>query len=114
MKNHDRKLRQEEMAYHIQSWKESGVSQHQYCLSNNLRFNTFYYWLKKNRSMNSPLNDGFIPIRDKGDSSNIASNVEIQYPNGVRLLVPSMDISEKICENQRENKSGIVLADQRG
>jgi len=43
MKNHARKLRQEEMTYHIQSWKESGVSQHQYCLLNNLRFNTFYY-----------------------------------------------------------------------
>lgn len=92
MKKHDRKLRREEMAYHIQSWKESGVSQHQYCLSNNLRFNTFYYWLKKYRSKNSPLTDGFIPIQVQGDSFNTASNVEIHYPNGVHILVPSMDI----------------------
>jgi len=92
MKKQDRKLRREEMAYHIQSWKESGVSQHQYCLSNNLRFNTFYYWLKKDRSKNNPLTDGFIPIRVQGGSSDPATNVEIQYPNGVRILVPSMDI----------------------
>ena len=92
MKKYDRKLRQEEKAYHIQSWKESGVSQHQYCISNNLRFNTFYYWLKKDRSKNNPLTDGFIPIRVQGGSSDPATNVEIQYPNGVRILVPSMDI----------------------
>jgi hypothetical protein len=92
MKKHDRKLRQEEMAYHIQSWKESGQSQHQYCLSNNLRFNTFYYWLKKVRDKSSPLTDGFIPIRVQENSSDSTYNVEIQYPNGVRLLVPSMDI----------------------
>ncbi|MCX6287712.1 MAG: hypothetical protein NTY96_11415 [Bacteroidetes bacterium] len=92
MKKHDRKLRQEEMAYHIQSWKESGVSQQQYCSSNNLRFHTFYYWLKKNRSKNSPLTDGFIPIQVQSESSDTATNVEIQYPNGVRIFVPSMDI----------------------
>jgi len=36
MKKQDRNLRQEEMTHHIQSWKESGQSQKQYCLSNNL------------------------------------------------------------------------------
>lgn len=92
MKKHDRKLRQEEMAYHIQSWKESGVSQQRYCLSNNLRFNTFYYWLKKLRDKSNPLTDGFIPIRIQGNSSDTNTSVEIQYPNGVRILVPSMDI----------------------
>jgi hypothetical protein len=92
MKKHDRKLRQEEMAYHIKCWKESGLSQQRYCLSNNLRFNTFYYWLKKERGKSNPLTDDFIPIRVQGNSSDIASNLEIQYPNGVRILVPSMDI----------------------
>jgi hypothetical protein len=92
MKKHDRKLRQEEMAYHIQSWKESGISQHQYCLSNNLRFNTFYYWLKKERSKNSPITDGFIPIHLQGDPANSVTKVEIHYPNGVRISIPSMDL----------------------
>ena len=93
MKNQDRKLRREEMAYHLKSWKESGLSQHQYCLSNNLRFSTFYYWRKKDRRQENPLTDGFIPIRVKGTVSAAAdSNIEIQYPNGVRILVPSMDI----------------------
>jgi hypothetical protein len=48
--------------------------------------------LKKVRDKNNPLTDGFIPIRVQGDSSNTASNVEIHYPNGVRVFVPSMDI----------------------
>jgi len=43
MKKQDRILRQEEMTSHIKSWKESGQSQKQFCLSNNLRFHTFYY-----------------------------------------------------------------------
>ncbi len=93
MKNQDRKLRREEMAYHLKSWKESGQSQHQYCLSNNLRFSTFYYWRKKDRRQENQLTDGFIPIRVKGAASIAAgSGIEIQYPNGVCILVPTMDI----------------------
>jgi len=49
MQKQDRILRQEEMTRHIKNWKESGQSQKQYCLSNNMRFQTFYYWLKKDR-----------------------------------------------------------------
>ena len=93
MKNQDRKLRREEMAFHLKSWKDSGQSQHQYCLSNNLRFHSFYYWLKKDRKqINTTTTGGFIPIRVQGLATNTDSNIEIQYPNGVRILVPFMDI----------------------
>jgi len=92
MNKQDRTLRKEEMTHHIQSWKESGQSQKQYCLSNNLRFHTFYYWLKKDREQINPSTGGFIPIRVQGLATHSDSNVEIQYPNGVRILVPSMDI----------------------
>ncbi|MEI7501538.1 MAG: hypothetical protein WCK84_13960 [Bacteroidota bacterium] len=92
MKKQDRNLRQEEMTHHIQCWKESGQSQKQFCLTNNLRFHTFYYWLKKDRKQINPLTGGFIPIRVQGLATNTDSNIEIQYPNGVRILVPSMDI----------------------
>jgi hypothetical protein len=92
MKKQDRILRQEEMTSHIKSWKESGQSQKQFCLSNNLRFHTFYYWLKKDRKQVNPSTGGFIPIRVQGRATDIDSNIEIQYPNGVRILVPSMDI----------------------
>jgi hypothetical protein len=93
MKKPERKLRQEEMTHHIQSWKESGQGQRQYCLSNNLRFHSFYYWLKKDRKqINTTTTGGFIPIRVQGLATNTDSNIEIQYPNGVRILVPFMDI----------------------
>ena len=92
MKKQDRTLRQEEMTHHIQTWKESGQSQKQYCLSKNLRFHTFYYWLKKERKQIDSLSNGFIPIRVQGLAAHTDSNIEVQYPNGVRILVPSMDI----------------------
>ena len=92
MTKHDRQAHAEEMSYHIQSWKESGQTQQQYCSLNNLPYHRFYYWLKKIREKENPIMNGFIPVQIKGSESRLASDIEIKYPNGVCISVASTDI----------------------
>ncbi|HNX76719.1 MAG TPA: hypothetical protein PKM56_13605 [Candidatus Rifleibacterium sp.] len=47
---------------HLQTWRESGQTQVEYCRANNLGVKAFGYWLRKDRKTNSPAPLQLIPV----------------------------------------------------
>lgn len=82
MKNQERVQRQEEMLSLIEKWQESGKSQQTFCQEHDLTFSTFYYWLKRYRRGLDE--NSFLPVE-----INSGSHIEIRYPDGVILQLPS-------------------------
>ena len=77
------------MRNHIQTWQQSKQTQQQYCHENNLAYHTFLYWLNKIRSKKNPIGQAFIPVQMGQATNPIQVELEISYPNGVRLRVPA-------------------------
>jgi hypothetical protein len=77
----------------LQPWKESGLSISKFCSLNNIPVNTFRFWLKKfQQEENSKnLQQGFIPIHINDKPGNLADEkrIEIIYPNGIKITLPS-------------------------
>ena len=94
MNKQERLSLEREMQDHIQSWQQSNQSQQQYCRENNLTYHKFVYWISKIRRHQTPADEVFIPVGMKKSSTFIPADVEITYPNGVRLRVApgSMEI----------------------
>jgi hypothetical protein len=90
-KNNLSKL-EEEMHYHIQSWRQGKQSQQEYCRENNLAYHKFIYWQSKFRRKQNPIEQAFIPIQLEQPVHSSSMELEIAYPNGVRLRVPSGNI----------------------
>lgn len=70
------------MLNHVAAWKASGRSRKSYCTEHDLNVHTMNYWCAKARRGEVP--GGFVPI-EVGASDGL----ELRYPNGVRLLLPS-------------------------
>ena len=85
MNKQDRKALSEEMHHHIQAWQQSNTSQKQYCIENNLAYHKFVYWLQKVRGAQNPADGMFVPVKPRPATRSLAPEVEITYPNGVRL-----------------------------
>lgn len=47
---------------HLQTWRESGQTQVEYCRVNNLGVKAFGYWLRKDRKINNPAPLQLIPV----------------------------------------------------
>ena len=80
-----------EAAVMIEHRQSSGLSVHAFCASENINPATYYYWqqrLRMNESRETPM---LIPISiEKPGQRNVINlaNLELLYPNGVRLSVP--------------------------
>jgi hypothetical protein len=87
MEKQSRTDRQTWMFEKIEQWKESGITQKQFCQEQEIALSNFFYWQKKYRKQlqSAP---GFIPIAVHGHTKDSAS-IEIIYPNGVRIQLPS-------------------------
>ena len=85
MNKQDRQALSEEMHYHIELWQQSRLTQKQYCIANNLAYHKFIYWLQKIREAQNPADGMFIPVKTKPSKRTFVTDVEITYPNGVRL-----------------------------
>ena len=83
---------EEEMRYHVQAWQQSAVSQKEYCRENNLSYHTFIYWIQKFRRNHIPVEQSFIAVQPNQQVNSLPQELEIAYPNGVRLRIPSSDI----------------------
>ena len=81
----DRKAISEEMHHHIESWQQSKTTQKQYCIINHLAYHKFIYWLQKVRAVQNPPEGIFIPVKTRPAIRTSVPEVEITYPNGVRL-----------------------------
>lgn len=76
--------RQAAMYALIEQWKESEVSQKQFCEENKIPLSNFFYWNKKYRKQTGTFS-GFMPIKVDNESKKHLEGIEIIYPNGVRL-----------------------------
>ena len=85
MNKQDRQALSEAMHYHIELWQQSKITQKQYCIANNLAYHKFIYWLQKIREAQNPSTGMFIPVKTGSAKRTFVTDVEITYPNGVRL-----------------------------
>ncbi len=85
MKKQERIQRQEEMFSFIEQWQQSNLPQHIFFREQGLTYTTFYYWLKRYRSQREETG-GFMTMRV---TSNQENHIEIRYPNGVVMQIPS-------------------------
>ena len=77
-------LRQQNLAM-IADWQQSGLSQKQYCLQNNIAYHIFHYWYKRCRNKEAaPGAGGFTPVTVNAASFN--GCVELQLPDGKKIL----------------------------
>ena len=80
------------MRSHVLTWKQGKETQLEYCRQNNLAYHKFIYWLSKFRSRQNALEPGFITVQMNRPVHSTVPELEIAYPNGVRIRVPSGDI----------------------
>ena len=64
----------------IADWQQSGMSKKRYCAENGINEATFYYWFSRSKEKQAGIG-GFIAI----DNAGRKSEVEVIYPNGVRI-----------------------------
>lgn len=70
----------------------SGKTQKEFCQEASIKTSTFSYWLKKIRNKNAESTFGFVEVSGR-TYSGTSSELEICYPNGVRIKAPSSDLS---------------------
>lgn len=82
----DRKANRKAMIRLVKQWQESGLSQREFAINNNLSFYQFKYWIYKCRKNEVPKESesAFIKLNDFTGTSNIS----IRYPNGVEVTLP--------------------------
>lgn len=75
-------FRQQQFAI-ITSWQQSGQSQKQYCIQNNIAYHVFHYWYKVYRQAQLGGSGSFVTL-------NIApqpqANIEIKLTDGKRII----------------------------
>lgn len=71
----------------VTEWRESGLSQQQFCKQHNLTLGKFSYWVAQSRPKSA---SGFAAL--KPDKPTTSEQVEICYPNGVVIKVGSIDL----------------------
>ena len=77
----------ERMKTEVERWRQSGLSQKEFCKGLGMKAGTFAYWVS--RSKESEKKKGFIPLAPPAGS---VDAIEVSYPNGVRIKVPALDL----------------------
>lgn len=92
------KITQEERLLAIKMWRESGLSQGAFCKQEGISRSTFQHWRRRldptyvkmttSKSKNKKVTPAFFPVEisAKDSSSSKVSTLEIQYPNGVKII----------------------------
>ncbi len=85
--------KQKIMYGHVERWKQSGLTQSEYCASVGIKLATFSYWVTKhkNESFNSS-SSSFITISKEQKTE--GKDYEIVYPNGVTLRLNRSSLLE--------------------
>ncbi|MEX0686102.1 MAG: hypothetical protein WD098_08855 [Balneolales bacterium] len=79
--------RTEAMFSLVERWRQSGQSKKAFCRDHDLKAPTFSYWVGRKNKANHQ-GEGFLPV-DVSDYQ--AGQVELIYPNGVKLRLPGGD-----------------------
>jgi len=76
------------MKAEVERWRQSGLSQRAFAEELGMKLATFSYWVS--RTKEAEKKRGFIPLLPGQNFS--TSEMEITYPNGVRLKVGGSDL----------------------
>lgn len=82
------------MLSHVESWRQSGLTQRVYCNQVGIRSGTFSYWVQigKRQELDSGHGRSFVEL--KKPVSTVGGRYEITYPNGVSLALETADLRE--------------------
>ena len=67
----------------IAAWQQSGLSQKQYCLQNNVAYHKFHYWYKVYRDQQSAGNSSFVALNI---TPHAQGNLELHLADGKRII----------------------------
>ena len=67
----------------ITTWQQSGQSQKQYCLQNNIAYHVFHYWYKVFRNQTSADKGSFVAVNI---GTELQPNVELHLTDGRRIV----------------------------
>jgi hypothetical protein len=82
------KEKQAKMFALIEEWRQSGLTQVVFCEQKKIAPNTFTNWHKRYKKQPNALIKAFIPVTIAGTDQTSCGEIEIHYPNGVRLVLP--------------------------
>ena len=99
--------KEREMFALIEAWEKSGQKQPDFCAVHGINLSRFGYWRTKWLALHPPSEKetppapSFIPIKKattqktepQPEAEKPADGCELIYPNGVRLRLPSLDLS---------------------
>jgi len=82
----ERNKKRKVMSEIVWQWRESGLSQREYALKNNIPFSRLKYWINKYRLKAdfTEAESSFIQLGGISGTSGIC----LRYPNGVELTLP--------------------------
>lgn len=75
-------IREQQFAM-IASWQQSGQSQKQYCLQNNIAYHVFHYWYKVYRSEQQVADGAFVAVKVVPQ---VQASVELHLTGGRRIV----------------------------
>lgn len=75
------KLRQEMFSL-VREWENSGKNREDFCKEHGINLGRFAYWRTQYLAREKTTGDDFVAV-----TPSVASEMEIQYPNGVKLKV---------------------------
>ena len=87
-----RQEKAEEMLAHVAAVEQSGTSRKTYCEQHGLKLCVLNYWFCKRKRCALEVRKGFSEVH-----VSVGANVELQYPNGVRLLLPPNTAMEHVA-----------------
>jgi hypothetical protein len=86
--------RQEEMFAHVENFRESKLTQKEYCQRYGLGKDEIYYWIKKYERLQNPATNKFIAVEICKPTLLSENKLTIHYPSGVQIsLSTGTDIS---------------------
>jgi hypothetical protein len=89
MQSKDQIIKREKMFALIEEWQQSGQSQRQFCIENDIPYHMFIYYHTKYKQQAHDNQDGFLPMEITGDcSQGNFGEIEIHYPNGTMVRLP--------------------------
>jgi hypothetical protein len=89
MQKKDQLRKREKMFLLIEEWQQSGQSQRQFCIKNDIPYHIFIYYNQKYKQQHIGNEGGFLPMEITNTSSHRNSgDIEVHYPNGVMVRLP--------------------------
>jgi hypothetical protein len=78
----------QQMLEMVNRWKQSGLSQKDFCEKEPVTFHKFYYWYRRSGQQDKPIptqeTPGFVKL--KIEEPLVATSIEIHFPQGARLF----------------------------